>query len=135
MYVCNNGGMTRDSTSTPSIQRVDLDTGHTVVLYTEGDGRPLEAPNDLVFDEAGGFWFTDFGGDAIYYATPDGTSISCAVQRVPSPNGIGLAPGGDVLYWYGYLSYNGDPTMAANTPMGTTATFTALADSILVEGA
>ncbi len=21
--------------------------------------------------------------------------------------------GGDVLYWYGYLSYNGDPTMAA----------------------
>ncbi|HEL2980098.1 TPA: phage tail protein [Stenotrophomonas maltophilia] len=41
--------------------------------------------------------------------------------------------GGDVLYWYGYLSYNGDPTMAANTPMGTTATFTALADSILVE--
>jgi len=43
--------------------------------------------------------------------------------------------GGDVLYWYGYLSYDGDPTMTANTPMGTTATFTALADSILVEGA
>ena len=43
--------------------------------------------------------------------------------------------GGDVLYWYGYLSYDGDPTMAANTPMGTTATFTALADSILVEAA
>lgn len=43
--------------------------------------------------------------------------------------------GGDVLYWYGYLSYDGDPTMTANTPMGTTATFTALADSILVEAA
>jgi gluconolactonase len=99
MYVCNNGGMTRDSTTTPSIQRVDLTTGQTDVLYTECDGRPLVAPNDLVFDEAGGFWFTDFGGDAIYYASPDGTSISCAVRRVPGPNGIGLAPGGDVLYW------------------------------------
>lgn len=44
-------------------------------------------------------------------------------------------PDGDVIYRYGYLSFDADPTMAANTPMGNTATFTALGDSILVEAA
>lgn len=43
--------------------------------------------------------------------------------------------GGDVLYWYGYISYDGDPAMTANTPMGTTVSFTALSDSVLVEAA
>lgn len=42
-------------------------------------------------------------------------------------------PGGDVLYRYGYLTFDGDPTMTANTPMGNTVTFTALGDSVLVE--
>ena len=34
------------------IQRVDLSTGAVTDLYTECDGRPLRAPNDLVFDTA-----------------------------------------------------------------------------------
>lgn len=42
-------------------------------------------------------------------------------------------PGGDVLYRYGYLTFDGDPTITANTPMGNTMTFTALGDSVLVE--
>ena len=98
-YVCNNGGMTRESRTTPAIQRVDGDTGQVDILYTACDGQPLGAPNDLVFDETGHFWFTDYGGGAIYYASPDGNSITRAVARLASPNGIGLAPGGDVLYW------------------------------------
>jgi hypothetical protein len=44
-------------------------------------------------------------------------------------------PDGDVIYRYGYFSFDADPTMAANTPMGNTATFTALGDAILVEAA
>lgn len=44
-------------------------------------------------------------------------------------------PGGDVLYWYGYISFDGDPSIASNTPMGNTMTFTALGDSTLVEAA
>lgn len=44
-------------------------------------------------------------------------------------------PGGDTLYRFGYLSFDGDPTMTANTPMGVMATFTALGDSVLVEAA
>jgi len=42
-------------------------------------------------------------------------------------------PGGDVLYRYGYLSFDGDPSITSNTPMGNTMTFTSLGDSTLVE--
>lgn len=99
IYVCNNGGLTREDRSTPSIQRVELDSGRVDVLYTECDGRPLVAPNDLVFDTSGGFWFTDFGGGAIYYASPDGTSIIRVLTHLMSPNGIGLSPDESTLYW------------------------------------
>lgn len=44
-------------------------------------------------------------------------------------------PGGDTLYRYGYMSFDGDPTITANNPMGNTMTFTALTDSTLVEAA
>jgi gluconolactonase len=99
IYVCNNGGMTRESATFAAIQRVDPDSGQVDVLYTSCDGQSLQAPNDLLFDERGNFWFTDFRGDAIYYASPDGSSITCAIGRVPSPNGIGLSPDGGVVYW------------------------------------
>ncbi len=99
LYVCNNGGGSRASTSPPSIQRVDPDTGAIDLLYSECEGRPFTSPNDLVFDAAGGFWFTDLGGGAIYYGRPDGTSVSRALHGLRSPNGVGLSPDGDVLYW------------------------------------
>lgn len=44
-------------------------------------------------------------------------------------------PGGDVIYRYGYLSFDGDPTLTAANPMGNTMTFTALNESTLVEAA
>jgi hypothetical protein len=44
-------------------------------------------------------------------------------------------PDGDVLYRYGYLSFDSEPSIAANTPMGNTVTFTALGASTLVEAA
>jgi gluconolactonase len=99
LYVCNNGGMLVAPPGEPSIQRVDPETGDWTVLYTESGGEPLQAPNDLVFDETGHFWFTDFGGDAIHYAAPDGSRCEPVLTDVPAPNGIGLAPGGDVLVW------------------------------------
>ncbi len=99
LYVCNNGGMVRESRGVPAIQRVEPDTGSVDVLYTECDGRPFQSPNDLVFDDAGGFWFTDLTGGTIHYAQPDGSSIFRAIDRLRSPNGIGLSPDGDVLYW------------------------------------
>jgi gluconolactonase len=120
VYVTNNGGcfswielgeLTVVGPVPPewtggSVQRVDLATGAVDVLYTECDGRPLRAPNDLVFDATGGFWFTDHGVrlerssdlTGVYYAQPDGSAISEVVFPLEAPNGVGLSPDGDQLY-------------------------------------
>lgn len=119
-YVCNNGGsvwteepggVLRPIGIAPgykngSIQRVDLRTGRVETIYTHCDGVPLQAPNDLVFDGAGGFWFTDFGRTharvrdlgAVYYARADGSAIRQVVFPFHAPNGIGLSPDGATLY-------------------------------------
>lgn len=125
IYVCNNGrcytpleinGVQVPGPFDPAqyiggrIQRVDCRSGAVTDLYTECDGRSLRAPNDLVMDGWGGFWFTDHGVrdprgartadlTAIYYARCDGSAIREVVYPVDAPNGIGLSPDGDVLYW------------------------------------
>ncbi len=120
MYVCNNGGcfawhdfggLTIPGPLPPSwkggcIQRVDLETGEVTTLYAACDGRQLRAPNDLVFDDTGGFWFSDHGVRAertsdrtgVFYARADGSSITEAIFPLDAPNGVGLSPGGDRLY-------------------------------------
>lgn len=118
-YVCNNGGFSwreddgyiRPTGAAPDynggyIQRVDLDTGSVETLYTHCDGTPLHGPNDIVFDDQGGFWFTDFGkkfDDRImlgflYYARADGSEIRCGAKHLLTPNGVGLSPNGATLY-------------------------------------
>ena len=124
IYLCNNGGASpagrvRRPAAPGSvrpgrlrggrIQRVDLSDGTVTDLYTECDGRPLRAPNDLVMDGHGGFYFTDHGVrdhksrtadlTAIYYAQADGSGIHEVVFPVDAPNGIGLSPDGSTLYW------------------------------------
>ncbi len=92
--------------SAGSIQRVDLASGEVTTVYTESDGHPLRAPNDLVMDGHGGFWFTDHGlrlerssdRTGIHYATCDGSSIHEVLFPLDAPNGIGLSPSGDRLY-------------------------------------
>ncbi len=121
IYVCNNGGFptfidgqgrTRiaegedEDTVLGCIQAVDVETGAVETLYTECDGHHLRAPNDLVFDATGGFWFTDHGKNwsrqrdhgAVYYALPDGSSIQEMIYPVEAPNGIGLSPDEQRLY-------------------------------------
>jgi gluconolactonase len=101
VYVCNNGAfsfhragdllvfglMAPPSYSGGSIDRVDLATGKVTRLDRECDGHPLSGPNDIVFDDTGGFWFTDHGirterasdRTGVFYAQPDGSSIG---QRI-----------------------------------------------------
>ncbi len=121
-YLCNNGGaftpleiggLLYPGEFDPSayiggrIQRIDPATGVVADLYTHCGDVVLRAPNDLVFDAHGGFWFTDHGirhgrtadRTGIYYAKADGSHITEAVFPVDAPNGIGLSPVGDVLYW------------------------------------
>jgi gluconolactonase len=123
-YVCNSGGFcfmdlgpiavpqTPEGVTQPDdyiggrIQRVDLSTGEWTDLYTEVDGHGLRGPNDLVFDGDGGFWFTDHGKrrvrdedrGGLYYARPDGSSVTEVVYPLEAPNGVGLAPDGRRLY-------------------------------------
>jgi gluconolactonase len=86
VYICNNGGLRRAADGTPMeglpdgytggcIQRVDLATGKVEVINTECNGHRLRGPNDLVFDAAGGFWFTDFG--KVQERQRDRTAIYC----------------------------------------------------------
>ena len=121
VYVTNNGGsfsyVESDGLMFPishpqetwrggSIQRVDLEKGSVEVLYESCGEHPLRAPNDLVFDTHGGFYFTDFGArcgrqvdiGAVYYAKADGSEIREVAFGLDSPNGIGLSPDGTRLY-------------------------------------
>jgi len=88
------------------IERVDVDTGEAKRLYTHVDGHPLRGPNDIVFDEQGGFWFTDFGKTrtrdvdrgGLYYASADGSNVTEAAYGLWGPNGVGLSPAGDRVF-------------------------------------
>ena len=118
-YICNSGGfkwhdepgMLRpigqsDHYTGGSIQRVDLKTGGVTTLYGGGSGPQLKGPNDLVFDAAGGFWFTDQGKTrersidraSVYYAKPDGSALKEVVFPMLGANGVGLSADGTRLY-------------------------------------
>jgi gluconolactonase len=121
LYVCNNGGSfefhKRAGLLIPGhapashaggrIERVELSNGRVEVLYDACDGARLIAPNDLVFDTSGGFWFTDHGTTtaeghthgALYYAKADGSKITRVLRELISPNGVGLSPDGKTVYY------------------------------------
>jgi gluconolactonase len=117
LYCCDNGG----SRYVPGhfmgqgpaadyqggcIWRIDARTGERRVLYRDCAGQRLSAPNDLVFDKAGGFYFTDLGKrhartrdhGGLYYALPDGSRITEIAYPIVSPNGVGLSPDERTLY-------------------------------------
>ena len=130
------------------IDKVNLSSGKVETLYTEctkirrldfqtmqwkiesvDTPIQLKGPDDLVFDEAGNMWFTDWGKThnntrditGIYYAKADGSEITQMIFPLNAPNGIALSPKGDRLYTvetytgnllYWELSANGE--IAAN---------------------
>lgn len=122
LYLCNNGnaftpidagGLIYPGPFDSSryiggrIQKINIASGAVTDLYTHCGNIALRAPNDLVFDDNGGFWFTDHGlreertsdRTGIYYAKADGSFIKEVVFPVDGPNGIGLSPSGDKVYW------------------------------------
>jgi gluconolactonase len=120
LYVCNNGGfewrelggltmparLATEDYTTGAIQVVDLATGETNDLYTEGPNHRINGPNDIVFDRQGGFYFTDYGKNRgrdmdvglVYYAKLDGSEIVEVVFPMATPNGVGLSPAEDRVY-------------------------------------
>ena len=116
-YLCNNGGSRYvEGTSMGQgphpdykfgyIQRINPKTGEATLLYQEVNGNKLSAPNDLVFDKQGGFWFTDLGKryarhrdhGGLYYALPDGSKIVEMAFPILSPNGCSLSPDEKTIY-------------------------------------
>jgi gluconolactonase len=92
--------------TTGSVQAVDLESGEFETLFTDAEERPLSAPNDIVFDAEGGFYFTDIGKPIdherasgwLYYARPGDERARVAAGPLVSPNGVGLSPDGSRLY-------------------------------------
>lgn len=122
LLLCNNGGfftwhemdelvIPGDTPTTwegGSIDRIDLATGELSTLYTHGYER-LQAPNDLVLDGHGGFWFTDHGVrpedgsttahfPGLLYGRLDGSGVEGVVVGLDAANGVGLSPDGTLVH-------------------------------------
>lgn len=121
LYVCNGGGNWGPKPSTGGstgpggepglIQRVHPD-GRFETLIAEIDGVPLNSPNDICFDGAGGYYFTDPAwatrtseGVAraedsppgnVCYVSPDGQAARVATGLL-FPNGLAITPDGTAL--------------------------------------
>ena len=163
LYVCNNGGFEwheRNGRLYPGeqpadysggrIERVDPATGAVERLFDACDGEPLKGPNDIVFDAAGGFWFTDHGKvrardrdrTGVFHAERTGTGYRLQEVLFPleGPNGIGLAPDGSELYvaetptgrlWAYPLRAPGEPTGERRLVPGRTGFY--MYDSLAVQ--
>jgi gluconolactonase len=118
LYCCNGGGTrfrdlgtvrepfgASEDWSGGRIERIAPATGRVERLYDRCGDQSLSSPNDLVFDGAGGFWFTDLGKTrgrtrdlgGVHHGASDGTRIREAIFPLEAPNGIGLLPGDAAL--------------------------------------
>ncbi len=87
------------------------DTGNLTAYNADGSGKQVIIAgdknylvDDLVFDNAGGFYFTDFKGTStepsggVYYVAPGGDTIVPILPKLAIANGIALSPDGKTLW-------------------------------------
>ena len=90
------------------VSGIDLDTGDSSVVAGSYRGQPFNGVNDLVFDEQGRLYFTEYDvkmpqevlhhrGNGIYRLDPDG-SVSRIIDDAGLPNGIVVSPDQKTLY-------------------------------------
>jgi lactonase len=95
------------------IAALDIPNSRGAIFAVHPDGSDLQAivppvagymPNDLAFDTKGGFYFTDFKGNAtepkggVYYTAPDLTTIRPVLPNLAMANGLALGPDGKTLW-------------------------------------
>jgi lactonase len=87
------------------------DTGNLTAYKPDGSGKQVIIAgdkhflvDDLVFDNSGGFYFTDFKGTStepsggVYYVPADGKTIVPILPKLAIANGIALSPDGKTLW-------------------------------------
>lgn len=101
-----------------NIPRIAVLSPTRQTLAEQYEGVPLVAPNDIVADSKGGFYFSDPLGSRfrpnppgrtapmLFYIRPDGT-LTKVTEQITRPNGVVLSPDERTLY-----ASNG-PTIAA----------------------
>lgn len=105
--ICNNGGF-GEGREAPRMERMHPD-GRLEVLFDAVDGEPVNALNDITFDEHGNFYCTDpqFPADGTVYThicppadvifgRADGTLRRLGLS-IRFPNGIAISPDGSTL--------------------------------------
>ncbi len=117
LILCNNGGSRyipghfagqgpADDYEYGSVERVDPATGARRLLFRSAGDHKLSAPNDIVFDRQGGYWFTDLGKryahhrdhGGLYHVAPGATAVQVMAYPFLSPNGVGLSPDERTVY-------------------------------------
>lgn len=87
------------------------DAGTVIAMDPSGAQRETIVPtsaghvaNDLVFDQDGGFYLTDFRGSSttptggVYHVGPDMKTVSAVLPHLCGANGVALSPDGKVLW-------------------------------------
>jgi gluconolactonase len=132
LYVTQNGGMRpAKGRVTPGIQRVTPD-GAVEMVASMVDGRPLDGPNDLAFDDEGRLWFTDPRGAAdparneepgrIFMLDVTTGAGELAIELGPVfPNGIGFLADGTLVWTESFsrrvmVLADGKPAVLAELP-------------------
>jgi gluconolactonase len=112
------------------ITRTDLATGESIVLAAQYNGRPFNAPNDLIVDAGGRIYFTDpryFGPEpveqpvqGVYRIDPDG-KIALLTADAGKANGIVISPDQRTLYVssldFGAMDFLSDEIGTVSGPM------------------
>ncbi|RNF40400.1 SMP-30/gluconolactonase/LRE family protein [Planococcus salinus] len=87
------------------IHAYDPETGESEIAVSTYEGEPLNGLNDLVFDEAGGLYFTEPMGSSathpvgrVFYLPADSTEPELFAENIAYPNGVAISADGNRVY-------------------------------------
>ena len=87
------------------IMKLNPETGHIESALADCDTEGFKGCNDLTFGSDGSLYFTDQGqtglqdpSGRVYRWSPDAGTLTCLIDRVPSPNGLVLSLDERILF-------------------------------------